>query len=83
MEISCEGTCNNSGADSVTIPRDRYEELLDMETRADVIISMTRKEKYIDVNTLLIVLGESPLEVDKNENQFEKVNFRKLHVLCA
>lgn len=65
MEISCEGTCNNSGADSVTIPRDRYEELIDMETRADVIISMTRKGKYIDVNTLLIVLGESPLEVDK------------------
>ena len=65
MEISCEGTCNNSGADSVTIPRDRYEELIDMETRADVIISMTRKEKYIDVNTLLIVLGKSPLEVDK------------------
>jgi Fe-S-cluster containining protein len=65
MEISCGGTCNNSGADSVTIPRDRYEELIDMETRADVIISMTRKEKYIDVNTLLIVLGESSLEVDK------------------
>lgn len=65
MEIRCEGTCNNSGVDSVTIPRDRYEELIDMETRADVIINMTRKEKYIDVNTLLIVLGESPLEVDK------------------
>lgn len=65
MEIRCEGTCNNSGVDSVTIPRDRYEELIDMETRADVIISMTRKEKYIDVNTLLIVLGESSLEVDK------------------
>ena len=65
MDIKCEGTCNNSGADSLTIPRDRYEELIDMETRADVIISMTRKEKYIDVNTLLIVLGESPLEVDK------------------
>lgn len=65
MDIKCEGTCNNSGADSVTIPRDRYEELIDTETRADVIISMTRKEKYIDVNTLLIVLGESPLEVDK------------------
>lgn len=65
MDIKCEGTCNNSGADSVTIPRDRYEELIDMETRADVIISMTRKEKYIDVNTLLIVFGESPLEVYK------------------
>lgn len=65
MEIRCEGTCNSSGVDSVTIPRDRYEELIDMETRADVIINMARKEKYIDVNTLLIVLGESPLEVDK------------------
>ena len=65
MEISCKGTCNNSGADSVTIPRDRYEELIDMETRADVIISIARKEKYIDVDTLLIILGELPLEVDK------------------
>lgn len=65
MEISCEGTCNNSGTDSVTIPRDRYEELIDMETRADVIISMARKEKYIDVDMLLIILGELPLEVDK------------------
>lgn len=65
MEISCEGTCNNSSADSVTIPRDRYEELIDMETRADVIISMARKEKYIDVDMLLIILGELPLEVDK------------------
>jgi hypothetical protein len=65
MEISCEGTCNNSSADSVTIPRDRYEELIDMETRADVLINMTRKEKYIDVDTLLIVLGELPLGGDK------------------
>ena len=65
MEISCEGTCNNSSVDSVTIPRDRYEELIDMETRADVIISMARKEKYIDVDMLLIILGELPLEVDK------------------
>lgn len=65
MDIKCEGTCNNSGADSVTIPRDRYEELIDMETRADVLINMTRKEKYIDVDTLLIVLGELPLGGDK------------------
>ena len=65
MEISCEGICNNSGVDSVTIPRDRYEELIDMETRADVIISIARKEKYIDVDTLLIILGELPLEAAK------------------
>lgn len=65
MEISCEGTCNNSSADSVTIPRDRYEELIDMETRTDVLINMTRKEKYIDADTLLIVLGELPLGGDK------------------
>lgn len=65
MDIKCEGTCNNSSTDSVTIPRDRYEELIDMETRADVIISMARKEKYIDVDMLLIILGELSLEVDK------------------
>ena len=64
MDIKCEGTCNNSSTDSVTIPRDRYEELIDMETRADVIISMARKEKYIDVDMLLIILGELPLEGD-------------------
>lgn len=60
MDIKCE---NNT--DNVTIPRDRYEELIDMETRADVVISMARKEKYIDVDMLLIILGELPLEVDK------------------
>lgn len=65
MEISCKGTCNNSSADSVTIPRDRYEELIDMETRTDVLINMTRKEKYIDADTLLIVLGELLLGGDK------------------
>lgn len=65
MEISCEGTCNNSGADSVTIPRDRYEELIDMETRADVLISVARREKYIDLDVVLIILGELPLEVNK------------------
>lgn len=65
MDIKCEGTCNNNSVDSVTIPRDRYEELIDMETRADVLISMARKEKYIDLDTLLIILGELPLEGDK------------------
>ena len=65
MEISCEGTCNNSSVDSVTIPRDRYEELIDMETRADVLISVARREKYIDLDVVLIILGELPLEVDK------------------
>lgn len=65
MEIKCEGTCDNNSVDSVAIPRDRYEELIDIETRADVLISMARKEKYIDVDTLLIVLGELPLEVNK------------------
>lgn len=65
MDIKCEGTCNNNSVDSVTIPRDRYEELIEMETRADVLVNMARKEKYIDVDTLLIVLGELPLEVDR------------------
>lgn len=45
MEIKCEGTCNNNSVDSVTIPRDRYEELIEMETRADVLVNMARKEK--------------------------------------
>jgi hypothetical protein len=65
MEISCEGTCNNSSTDNVTIPRDRYEELIDMETRADVLISVARREKFIDLDVVLIILGELPLEVDK------------------
>ena len=65
MDIKCEGTCNNNSVDSVAIPRDRYEELIDMETRADVLIGMARKEKYIDVDTLLIILDELPLEVDR------------------
>lgn len=63
MDIKCEGTCNN--VDSVTIPRDRYEELIDMETRADVLISVARREKYIDLDMLLIILGELPLGGDK------------------
>lgn len=58
MEISCEGTCNNSSADSVTIPRDRYEELIDMETRADVLISVARREKYISLRSILCCQAE-------------------------
>lgn len=65
MDIKCEGTCNNNSVDSVAIPRDRYEELIDMETRADVLISVARREKFIDLDMLLIILGELPLEVDK------------------
>lgn len=64
MEIKCEGTCNNNGMDStyaVTIPRDRYEELMDMETRANVIKSMAIKDgdKYMDVDVLLTILGDA------------------------
>lgn len=60
MDIKCE---NNT--DNITIPRDRYEELIDMETRADVLISVARREKYIDLDVVLIILGELPLEVDE------------------
>lgn len=60
MDIKCE---NNT--DNITIPRDRYEELIDMETRADVLISVARREKFIDLDVVLIILGELPLEVDK------------------
>lgn len=64
MEIKCEGTCNNNGMDStyaVTIPRDRYEELMDMETRANVVKSMAIKDgdKYMDVDMLLTILGDA------------------------
>lgn len=64
MEIKCEGTCNNNGMDStyaVTIPRDRYEELMDMETRANVVKSMAIKDgdKYMDVDVLLTILGDA------------------------
>lgn len=68
MDIKCEGTCNNNGIDntySVTIPRDRYEELIDMETRADVLINVARREKFIDLDVVLIILGELPLGGDK------------------
>lgn len=64
MEIKCEGTCNNNGMDStyaVTIPRDRYEKLMDMETRANVVKSMAIKDedKYMDVDVLLTILGDT------------------------
>ena len=68
MDIKCEGTCNNNGIDntySVTIPCDRYEELIDMETRADVLINVARREKFIDLDVVLIILGELPLGGDK------------------
>lgn len=48
MEISCEGTCNNSSADSVTIPRDRYEELIDM-VDGQIIMLAVNDNKELEV----------------------------------
>lgn len=42
---------------TVTIPADRYEELIRTETRVQTIISYLRVEGYLSVDKLMALLG--------------------------
>lgn len=43
--------------ESVIIPRERYDELLDIETRVNVIVDMISNDDYLCVSSILSILG--------------------------
>lgn len=43
--------------DTVLISRDRYEELLNIETRVDVVVERIIHEKYLNLESVLWILG--------------------------
>lgn len=42
---------------TVTIRQERYEELLDSETRVDVLLDVIRAEKFIAIKDIFRILG--------------------------
>lgn len=42
---------------TVTIPQDRYDRLLDTETRVDVAVDRICNDKYCDLESVLRILG--------------------------
>lgn len=52
----------------VTIPMDRFEQLLDIETRAQILIAETKQSKYaIDREKIALILG---FKVEKIKEDF-------------
>lgn len=41
----------------VTIPQGRYEQLLDLETRVDVVVERMTNDKYCKIEDVLRILG--------------------------
>lgn len=56
--------------DNVVIPRDRYDELLDIETRVDVVVDMIARNDYVSMSNVLRILG-SEYAIDA-ANKIEK-----------
>lgn len=42
---------------TVTIPQDRYEKLLDLETRVDVAVERMTNDEYCNLEDVLRILG--------------------------
>lgn len=54
------------------IRKDRYERLLDTETRVDVLVDLLAANKYVDVELALRILGTELAVVTANEISEEK-----------
>lgn len=66
--------------DNVVIPRDRYDELLDIETRVDVVVDMIARNDYVSMSNVLRILGseyalDTAREIEKKMSNltFEEV----------
>lgn len=63
----------------ITMPIDRYAELLDIETRVDVLVDMLKKDKCMQIPDILTILGhkrEAKELAERKENKlttFEEV----------
>lgn len=42
---------------TITIPQSRYEQLLDIETRVDVVVERIANDKYCEKESILRILG--------------------------
>lgn len=42
---------------TVTIPQNRYEQLLDLETRVDVVVERMTNDEYCNIEDVLCILG--------------------------
>lgn len=42
---------------TITIPQSRYEQLLDIETRVDVVVERISNDKYCEKESILRILG--------------------------
>lgn len=64
---------------NVTIPLERYEELLDIETRVNVVLDLLKHETVLKTKDILFILGTSLAidlaeELEKEENElWEKI----------
>lgn len=63
-------------ASVVVIPLSRYEELLDLETRVNVIVERINHDKIMDIESLLWMLGtelsvDIANEIHKGERRIE------------
>lgn len=57
----------------VTITQHRYEELLDIETRVDVVVDMISSDGYLCVSSLLNILG-TKRAIDTKNKMKEKMS---------
>lgn len=57
----------------VTISQHRYEELLDIETRVDVVVERIIREKYMQMEDILRTLG-TELAIQGAEEMKERSN---------
>lgn len=65
---------------NVIIPRDRYDELLDIETRVDVVVDMIARNDYVSMSNVLRILGsEYALDVAKEiEKKTRNLTFEEV-----
>lgn len=59
---------------NIKISQARYEALLDIETRVDVLLSKAKADKYISLVDMCRILGDE-LEAKKIEEERDKVKW--------
>ena len=65
-------------AETVTIKQDRYEQLLDTETRVDVAVNMICDSDFLRTEDILRILGtERAIECADNMRREEEERLRK------
>ncbi|MFQ9078830.1 MAG: hypothetical protein ACLR48_10625 [Ruminococcus sp.] len=58
----------------IKISQERYETLLDIETRVDVLLSKTKADKYMSTSDMYRILGNE-FEAQRIEKERDKVKW--------